>query len=93
MRVRNVSGLLAAAVPGRRADGRELLVVVVKATYTIGQDGVLVPAPDQEPLRYGDEFAGEPGLIASDVDPLILTPMAYAAAVASPPESPPHFRR
>ena len=62
MRIKNVSGLAAAAVPGRRADGRELLVVVAKATYTVAADGMLVLAAEQEPLLYADRFDGEPGL-------------------------------
>ncbi len=74
MQVRNVSNLVAAAIPGRRADGRELLVAIVKATYTIAADGTLSLAPEQEPLAVTDVFAGEPGLspplYEADVAPL-----------------------
>jgi hypothetical protein len=45
--------------------GRELLVVVVKATFTIPTDGTdPVPVKEQVPLVEADVFAGEPGLSA-----------------------------
>ncbi len=39
----------------------EHLIVVLKATYTITEDGRLEPAKKQDPIRPVDEFYGEPG--------------------------------
>jgi hypothetical protein len=58
----NQSGLVAGWTTGFERDGRELLVVVVKGTYSI-------PVGSEEPflteqqveLVKGDEFSGEPG--------------------------------
>jgi hypothetical protein len=61
----NESGLPADWTLGFEPDGRELLVVVVKATYTIpsnGEEAIL--AEEQAPLTEADEFTGEPGLSA-----------------------------
>lgn len=51
---------------GFEPDGRELLVVVVKATFGIPDDGS-PPKPNQEqvPLTEADEFTGEPGYSAT----------------------------
>lgn len=49
-------------VIGMNPDGRELLVVVVKATFGIppsGREAVL--ASEQAPLVYADTFSGDPG--------------------------------
>jgi hypothetical protein len=63
MQIRNVSSLVASVVPGRRADGREVVVAVVKATYQIpSAGGELILAPEQEPLIFTDIHADEPGL-------------------------------
>lgn len=50
---------------GFEPDGRELLVVVVKATFDFPKNGGLpLPADDQVPLVEADEFTGEPGYSA-----------------------------
>jgi hypothetical protein len=46
-------------------DGRELVIVAIKATFTIpGDGGEVQPADDQVPLVDADEFTGAPGLSA-----------------------------
>jgi hypothetical protein len=62
----NESGLQAGWTLGFERDGRELLVVVVKATYAIPEDPAKEPvlADEQVPLTEADEFTGEPGLSA-----------------------------
>jgi len=51
---------------GVRPDGRELLIVVAKATYRLPQgDEVAELAEEQVPLVKADEFTGEPGLSAT----------------------------
>lgn len=50
---------------GFEPDGRELLVVAIKATYKIPEDGKEPElAETQLPLTEADEFSGEPGLSA-----------------------------
>src|SRR4051812_22960677 len=65
MRFSNELGLPAAWTMGFRRDGREMLVVVVKATYTLPAPG-LEPAlaEAQVPLVEADRYTGEPGLSA-----------------------------
>ena len=62
----NDSGLKSGWTLGFERDGRELLVVAVKATYAIPGDPALEPilAEEQVPLTEADEFTGEPGLSA-----------------------------
>lgn len=61
----NESTFPAAWTMGFEPDGRELLVVIVKATYTIPEPGMpAVLSTDQVPLTEADEFTGEPGLSA-----------------------------
>lgn len=51
---------------GFEPDGRELLVVAIKATFRISQNGGSPePAEDQAPLIDADEFSGEPGYSAT----------------------------
>jgi len=72
----NRSGLPAAWTMGFRRDGRELLIVIVKATFAIpdpDQSAELVPAPEQVPLVEADAFTGAPGLTA----PLVETDFAH----------------
>src|SRR5262249_15637020 len=46
-------------------DGRELLVVAVKGTFTFDENGAEPElAPDQLPLVESDSFTGEPGFSA-----------------------------
>ncbi len=50
---------------GMRPDGRELLVVAVKGTFTIPKQGEQVKlADEQRPLIEADTFTGEPGFSA-----------------------------
>ena len=61
----NQSGVEAGWTLGFESDGRELLVVAIKATYNMprnGQDATL--AEEQVKLVKADEFTGEPGLSA-----------------------------
>ena len=61
----NRSGLPAAWTMGFRRDGRELLVVIVKATFALPAPGESVLlAAQQQPLVEADTFSGEPGLSA-----------------------------
>lgn len=62
----NHTGLKAAWCLGFDLEGREVMVVVVKATYALGpQGGDLELAAEQAPLVKADEFTGEPGLSAT----------------------------
>lgn len=50
---------------GFQLDGRELLIVAVKATFDLPEDGQEpCLAKEQAPLTESDEFTGEPGLSA-----------------------------
>ena len=65
MNLINATGLEAGYTLGIQPDGRELLVVVVKGTFTLpvgGREPSL--AEDQQPLVETDEFTGEPGFSA-----------------------------
>jgi hypothetical protein len=42
-------------------DGADLLVVILKATYTLDGEGGMTPAEVQREVTLGDEFAGDPG--------------------------------
>jgi hypothetical protein len=65
MNLTNATKFPAAYTMGMEPSGRELLVVVVKATFTIPEEGVEpAPAKEQAPLVDADIFAGEPGLSA-----------------------------
>lgn len=65
MNLTNATKFPAAYTMGMEPSGRELLVVVVKATYSFPEDGgEPVPAREQVPLVEADVFAGEPGLSA-----------------------------
>lgn len=61
----NATGMQAAYTQGLQPDGRELLVVVVKGTFTIPDNGGEPRlADEQQPLVMADTFTGEPGLSA-----------------------------
>ena len=63
MKLTNESGLEAGWALGFQPDGRELLVVAVKGTWSLrNEGGPCELAPDQMPLVEADEFTGEPGL-------------------------------
>lgn len=75
MRFTNVTALPASWTMGFRRDGRELLVVIAKATYVLprnGEESVL--AAEQVPLVEADVFTGEPGFSA----PVYETDYAHA---------------
>ena len=85
----NATRMKAAYTMGVKPDGRELLVVVVKGTFTITKSGEeLRLANKQAELVMADEFTGEPGFSApkyeSDFAPfkprcdVILNGSAYA---------------
>ena len=65
MRLTNDTGFPAAWTMGFERDGREMVLVAIKATYTI-PPLELAPemAAEQVPLTEADEFTGEPGLSA-----------------------------
>jgi len=66
MRLLNATKMQAGYAPGIQPDGRQLLVVVVKGTFTIPKDGEEPKlAKEQVPLVDADIFTGEPGLSAS----------------------------
>lgn len=89
MELLNATRMQAGYTMGMRPDGRELLVVVVKGTFAIPQQGEQPRlAEAQVPLVNADTFTGEPGLSApiyeSDYAPVkpccdvILNGSAYA---------------
>jgi hypothetical protein len=89
MELVHATGMQAGYTMGMKPDGRELLVVVVKGTFTISQNGgEPLLAETQVPLVMADTFTGEPGLSApvyeSDFAPrkprcdVLLNGSAYA---------------
>jgi len=72
----NSTAFPAAYTLGRDPDGREHLVVVVKATYAFpdAPDRPPALAAEQQPLVMGDTFTGEPGqsapVLEADVAPI-----------------------
>lgn len=69
MRFTNASGLPASWTAGFRRDGRELLVVIAKATYTLPTNGDAArPALEPVPLVEADTSTGEPGLSAPHME-------------------------
>jgi hypothetical protein len=90
MQLINATGMQAAYNMGLNPDGRELLVVVVKGTFSIPSRPSEEPRllPDQAPIVASDIFTGKPGFSAplyeSDYAPLkprcdvLLNGSAYA---------------
>src|SRR5205823_8245313 len=66
MNLVNATKMQAGYTMGLQPDGRELLVVVVKGTFTIPTDEKQEPklAEEQVPLVMTDVFTGEPGFSA-----------------------------
>ena len=65
MELLNTTKMQAGYTMGMKPDGRELLVVVVKGTFTIPKNGKEAKlAEEQVPLVMADEFTGEPGFSA-----------------------------
>jgi hypothetical protein len=61
----NATGMLAGYTMGMKPDGRELLLVAVKGTFTIPKNGEEPHLADQQvPLIMADTFTGEPGFSA-----------------------------
>jgi hypothetical protein len=61
----NSTGMLAGYTMGMKPDGRELLVVAIKGTFTIPNPGQKPQlAEEQIPLIMADTFTGEPGFSA-----------------------------
>src|SRR5262249_9713615 len=89
MRLTNDTGLPAAWTMGFERDGREMVVVAIKASYSF-PDQEMEPglAAEQVPLVEADEFTGDPGMSAplyeSDFAPrkpacdVLLVGYAYA---------------
>jgi hypothetical protein len=74
MMLTNVTGLPASWTMGFQRDGREMLIVIVKATYSLPESGEEAKlAPTQLPLIEADQFTGEPGVSA----PLYETDFAH----------------
>lgn len=89
MKLEHITGMEAGFTMGMNPDGRELLVVCVKGTFTIPENGGEPElAKKQIPLFEADEFSGEPGISApvheSDYAPhkpfcdVLLNGRAYA---------------
>ncbi|MCP5444544.1 MAG: DUF2169 domain-containing protein [Chromatiaceae bacterium] len=65
MELLNATGMQAGYTMGMQPDGRELLVVAVKGTFTIpGKRHTPQLAEEQKPLVEADTFTGEPGFSA-----------------------------
>jgi hypothetical protein len=65
MELLNATGMAAGYTLGMQPDGRELLVVAIKGTFTIPQHGEAPAlAKEQVPLVEADSFTGEPGFSA-----------------------------
>jgi hypothetical protein len=89
MRLEHITGMEAGYTMGLEPDGRELLVVCIKGTFTIPKNGEEPQlAEEQVPLVEADVYTGEPGLSApvyeSDYAPkkpkcdVLLNGRAYA---------------
>jgi hypothetical protein len=89
MRLEHITGMEAGYTMGLQPDGRELLVVCLKGTFTIPNSGEEPRlAEEQVPLVEADVYTGEPGLSApvyeSDYAPkkpkcdVLLNGRAYA---------------
>src|SRR5438128_2380617 len=64
--------------------GREVLLVLVKATFALN-DGVPMLADAQDPLVMADEYTGEPGLssLARAGEACLFKPAAHVVVTAS----------
>src|SRR6266542_6610715 len=57
----NTTDMIAELTVPTDKDGRDHCVVVVKGTFSIGQDGKATLAKNQEPFVYADVHYGDPG--------------------------------
>jgi hypothetical protein len=65
MELLNATGMQAGYTMGMQPDGRELLVVAIKGTFTIPENGEEPRlAEEQVPIFEADSFTGEPGFSA-----------------------------
>jgi hypothetical protein len=65
MKFTNLTPFQAGWTVGFERDGRELLVVIIKGTYQLPQNGEEAQLADEQlPLVQADEFFGDPGLSA-----------------------------
>jgi hypothetical protein len=65
MKLTNVSACEAAWMPAYEPDGREMLIVIAKATFRLPLNGEEAePLPEPVALVQADSFTGEPGLSA-----------------------------
>ncbi|MBK8258054.1 MAG: DUF2169 domain-containing protein [Polyangiaceae bacterium] len=69
MSVANASPFAATGVPLLAPDGREQVVLVVKATFTLSPNDKLVIADDQIPVRLGDQPYRDDGIDSSILFP------------------------
>jgi hypothetical protein len=58
----NLTGFAAQRILSVDAEGREVLLVLVKATFRIAPPALLEPAEEPEPIRPVDVYRGKPGL-------------------------------
>ncbi len=66
MQITNGTNMLTGYTMGMKPDGRECIVLVIKATFDIPAHGQpLRLAKEQAPLVMADEFTGEPGYSAT----------------------------
>jgi len=61
MEMVNQTSFVAERIVLQDKSGRDILVVIVKCTYSIEGKGHLVPAEVQVPIQMADDFYGEPG--------------------------------
>ena len=80
----NKTELKAGWTMGFDRDGRELVIVAIKATYTIParEDEEPELAEEQVPLTEADVFAGEPGLVGAGVRVGLRPPQAEVRRAA-----------
>ena len=88
MRLEQLTGMQAGYTMGLDKEGREHLVVCIKGTYTMVENGAVPQlAEEQLPLIEADTFTGEPGFSApvyeSDYAPM-QTPAATFCSTAAP---------
>lgn len=60
MRITNTTPFVANTTVCQNLDGRDHLVVILKATYGLESDGRVVPEEEQQPLEPTDVYYGDP---------------------------------
>jgi hypothetical protein len=89
MKIENHTPLQAAWLVLLDKQGAERLIVALKATYVIAEDGRLSIAPKQDALRGPDEFHGEPGQSSIRYEgelgpPKVATDVALVGSAVAP---------